>query len=237
MRIQRVSDRILTIGNPGLSVISPRGGAPAPAVSWYLAGEVSAANCVAAYQPIGAASYAASKSNLANPGTYDLTESNGAVSWDAETGWSFVFDEENFKVLITGYAPNTPLTLIIRFSGVESYSYISAISADETTILGLVSNGSDEVNLICASDNIPVYEELQSGVLCVSNISAYIDGTKIDDYLGGTFSGNELELPIGGLNSGGFYVSFNSSVQAVGIYTVALSDAQVSAITSAMNAL
>jgi hypothetical protein len=209
----------------------------AAAVPWYLAGGVSAANCIAAYQAIGADDYATSKVNLANSGTYDLTESNGAVSWDAGTGWSFVSDEENFKVLLTGIAPNTPLTLIIRFSGAESEALISGISADETTIILFHTNGSTEVILSCGGDDINVYEEVQSGVVCVSNVSAYIDGTKKGDYLDGTISGNELILPIGGLNLDGFYVSFNVSVQAVGVYDVAISDAQVSAISTAMAAL
>jgi len=40
---------------------------------WWLSGGIAAANCVAAYQPKGAASLEASYVNLANPGTYNLT--------------------------------------------------------------------------------------------------------------------------------------------------------------------
>ncbi len=43
-------------------------------IPWWLAGGIPAENCIAAYQPKGAASYAASKVNLANPGTYDAYE-------------------------------------------------------------------------------------------------------------------------------------------------------------------
>ena len=55
------------------------------AAQWWLSGGVSAANCVAAYQPIGATSLAASYTNLANPGTY--TAAPGvAPTFDAATG-------------------------------------------------------------------------------------------------------------------------------------------------------
>jgi hypothetical protein len=56
---------------------------------WYLAGGVAAANCVAAYLAKGAADYATSKVNLANPGTHDLTDGAVAPAFDAATGWTF----------------------------------------------------------------------------------------------------------------------------------------------------
>jgi len=58
------------------------------AIDWWLAGGINAANCIAAYQPIGAADYATSKVNLANPGTYDAYEGT-APDWSAVTGWTF----------------------------------------------------------------------------------------------------------------------------------------------------
>jgi hypothetical protein len=55
---------------------------------WWLSGGISAANCIAAYQPKGAVSYAASKVNLANPGTYNATEGT-APAFDTAVGWTF----------------------------------------------------------------------------------------------------------------------------------------------------
>jgi hypothetical protein len=54
-------------------------------VQWYRAG--GAPLPVAAYQPKGAASLAASYINLANPGTYDAVPIV-IPNWSAETGWS-----------------------------------------------------------------------------------------------------------------------------------------------------
>jgi hypothetical protein len=56
-----------------------------PAADWWSVGGHTA---VAAYQAIGAASYAASLVNLANPSTYDAVD-GVAPSWDAGTGWTF----------------------------------------------------------------------------------------------------------------------------------------------------
>lgn len=60
----------------GHQTLVPHWGGGAPPIPWYLAG--GAPTPVGAYQAKGAASYAASLVNLANPGINDLTEGNGA---------------------------------------------------------------------------------------------------------------------------------------------------------------
>lgn len=69
----------------GLRQLSIRkNGASSP---WYDA----VSGCIAAYSPIDAASYAASKVNLKNSGTYDATDGVPAYpTWAAGTGWTFV---------------------------------------------------------------------------------------------------------------------------------------------------
>ena len=93
----------------GLSVQQTRGGAAA--AGWWLSGGISAANCIAAYQPKGAASYAASKVNLANPGTYDATE-GVAPSWNGSDGWI----GNGSAYLDTGYASPSGASVIVRYS-------------------------------------------------------------------------------------------------------------------------
>ena len=53
---------------------------------WWLSGDISASDALAAYQGVSAASKAASLVNLAIPGTHNLTET-GTVTWDAGEGW------------------------------------------------------------------------------------------------------------------------------------------------------
>lgn len=81
MRILRPEQRIYTIGNPGLRIED----AASVAADWW---KVPGKTCVAAYQAKGATSYAASKVNLASPGTYDATE-GVAPTWDTGVGWTF----------------------------------------------------------------------------------------------------------------------------------------------------
>jgi hypothetical protein len=55
------------------------------AIPWYRSSSAPAP--IAVYQPIGAASYAASLVNIVNPGTYDLT-TGVEPAWASATGWT-----------------------------------------------------------------------------------------------------------------------------------------------------
>lgn len=68
------------------------------AADWWV---VPGKTCVAAYQPIGAASLAASYVNLANPGTYDAAP-GVAPTWASATGWTF---NGSTQYLTTGITP------------------------------------------------------------------------------------------------------------------------------------
>lgn len=87
---------------------------------WWAAGG-SAGNIVGAYQAIGAASYNASKTNLANPGTYDLVEGT-APAWAVDTGW--VGDgATNSRYIKTGIlADQATYSIIFRLSGISTSS-------------------------------------------------------------------------------------------------------------------
>lgn len=69
----------------------------AAAAGWW---QVAGQTCAAAYQPIGAASLAASYVNLANPGTYNAAP--GVAPTLAAGGWSF---DGLTQYLTTGIVP------------------------------------------------------------------------------------------------------------------------------------
>lgn len=66
------------------TILRPKGGLP-----WYLNCGIPKANFVAVYRAKGATSYAASKINLVNPGTYDATNGAAFPTWATATGWTF----------------------------------------------------------------------------------------------------------------------------------------------------
>ena len=73
---------------------------------WWLAGGIHPSQVVAAYQPKGAASLAASYVNLANPGTNDAQV--GVAPGLDSSGWVFTGTE---KLL----GPNVSPTVVVRF--------------------------------------------------------------------------------------------------------------------------
>lgn len=90
-------------------------GAAAP---FYLAGGIDKANVLAAYQPKGAASLAASYINLANPGTGDATVTT-PPTFDASRGWIFNGTSQFIK---TGIVPDANTSVIIKFTDVPYYT-------------------------------------------------------------------------------------------------------------------
>ena len=104
--IIRPSTRIITPGAYGVRILSSR--VAAAGDWWFVAGITT----IVAYQPIGAANYAASKINLADPGTNDAWEGNAPV-WGAIGGWDFNGTNDYLK---TGILDTINLSLAIRFS-------------------------------------------------------------------------------------------------------------------------
>src|SRR4030042_266315 len=94
-------------------------------LEWWLAGGISAANCLAAYQPKGAASYAASKVNLANPGTYDAVDGVAFPTWAAATGWTF----NGVAQYLTSNCPTDmkPMSYIARVKNTDNTNFNTII--------------------------------------------------------------------------------------------------------------
>lgn len=214
---------------------------------WDLNGTIT--SCVAAYQPKGAASYAASKVNLTGNTTYDATEGN-APPWDATTGWgSFTSDNKHLK---TGITPSNDQSYSMIFRCLTSpASGTWAIGSWNTTGPGIFAirpwrapaktygstfgNGNGSVNDL--SDNTG------STVFAVAGDKAYIDGD-YDVSLPGWSGATPRSIYIGGLNYGAGVGDsvlrdscFGGYILAVAIYSATLTSTQVGALTTAMNAL
>jgi hypothetical protein len=204
----------------------------APAVPWYLSGSVPVANCVAAYQSKGVASLAASYVNLANPGTYDLTE-GVAPTFDTATGWT----GDGTKYLRTGIATlvNVNSSMICRYSNAAGFSPLigTRTTAKRWTIYP-VFNAVMRVYVGTSVNDIGT--TTITGVVCVAGTKLYINGAFSADVTSIT-SQTADELYVVGMNEGGVGFGFNGKVQAASFYNSVLTPEQVALITTAMSAL
>ena len=211
---------------------------------WWLAGGISPAVCTAAYQAKGAASYAASKVNLANPGTYDAADDANLPSWDAVNGWLFTGSEYLKTTFTAGLAGTVMVRYTYSQTGTTFYqlcgltngaNYALTVQARGNirsyyghggSITYYADNPSDNTTLAVASDG-------------ESNGSGYLDGTEVISTVayGTTLSASPA--------IGGYYLTAGSSwngsfigeIQAIAFYSAKLTGAQIAALHTAINAI
>jgi len=207
---------------------------------WDLDGTIT--SCVAAYQAKGAASLAAAKVNLANPGTYDAAAVNGNVGWSADNG--FMSSKDNNYKLNTGVTINSAnWTFIIRFSGYVNSkpnenlcgywnnAKISAFRFRTSSNVGNFANYTyDTYTVVIDSD---VSGSLTSGVVAAAGSAAYLNGTNVGTITQGT--GQDGLFYICGRNYAENSLTVNTL--AFAIYNSVLTSTQVSNLTTAMAAL
>lgn len=200
--------------------------------SWWLSGGIAASACVAAYQPKGAASLAASYTNLANPGTYNAAP-GVAPTWDAVSGW--IFNKHKQQRLSTGIDPagtTKQYGLIVR------YSEISAGSAQK--LLGQSFGLTDSISIIVYPDTFSrgyssgyFFSPLAytDGVLAVFANKFYYNGGEI----GTINAGSALKSDV--IYFGDSIDTLGAKIQCAAIYNAPISAAQVAALSAAMAAL
>lgn len=206
--------------------------------SWWLSGGISAANCLAAYQPRGAASQAASYSNLNAPGTNDAVV-GVAPLWDAFNGWQF---DGSTQYLTSVSVNGGGCTVIVRYvdyagSNVNARLVGTAVGSDSEPRLYIMPGYGNAVyyHYGAAGSDLNKSPYLQSGILAIAGNKAYRNGV-LDGTLPGSWSGtNNNPLGIGAQkNSTGANYFRRANVQAVAIYNTVLTDAQVLAVSNAM---
>lgn len=205
---------------------------PYPTASgWWLAGGISAGDCLAAYQAKGAASLAASYSNLNNPGTNDATL-GVAPSWAAGTGWTFNGTSQYLK---TGIIPNgANYSCIVRISGSTAtlQGLVSCSNTADTQLFGFSSLS----NMYYLNGNYASSGTYGSGTYAVAGSKGYKNGVDVGITLSNL--GCPYEIYIGARNEEGTANRFMSdSIIGLAVYSKALSASEVAAVTTAMAAL
>jgi hypothetical protein len=226
-------------GGKGRFVPSIGGGA---FPKWWLSGSIPAANCIAAYQPKGAASYAASKVNLANPGTYNATDGAAFPSWDTAVGWTFA--KASVQYLAAGFSASLkPFTFIAAVNfpqdlganrvilGGSGWSCIEFGIVKSNYKLWLNKSGAAVIGTSTAG--------LTKNILQVAAVSYSATGV-YQFYLNGapeaTATVNETftaRTGIIGAANGGAAEPFDGIMTAISYYDTVLTDAQVLAVRNA----
>ena len=220
-------------GGPGSRLMTAAGASEA---NWWEAG--GATGCVAAYQPKGAASQAASYVNLANPGTYDAAPGN-APTWNTATGWAF---NGSNQYLTTGVVPDGSYSVAIRFAACSTNNDGYLIGANVVTPsqirYGFKPRASADNH---AHEKGPygfwknVAGRLTAGTVVMAGTVAYLDG--VSDVTGLTAS-TAITNPFDIGRYSGFAAQYGQGqVVALAIYDNSLSVDEVVAITNAMNDL
>jgi hypothetical protein len=203
---------------------------------WDLNGTIT--SCVAAYQPKGAASYAASLANLTGNSDYDATELVSTVDWDASDGWK----GDGTNCLNTNLIANPSgetWSFIVRASNL-SYSAANAIFGRYYTTsnrLGLVSLTT---SLRAENGGITYLDTSKpaSGVFALSNVKYYKDGSYVADASGSTPKNTSYLYILARCGAANAIELISTAyVQALAVYNTYISADEISALATAMAAL
>ena len=206
---------------------------------WWLAGGITPANCVVAWQPKGATSLSASKINLANPGTYDLIDAGGTTipSFSPSIGWSFDGQDD---YLYSTVIPNLNYTWSMLVS-------CSDVNTDSKAVVGVGGAGIFCFYILRSSATKwqfahKKYTEplstLTGGIFAISGTNGFINGGSKFAMSTSGWDGVARAVYVGALNADNTPTYFGKSkVHAISIYNVTITDTQVAAVTNAMQAL
>ncbi len=198
---------------------------------------IDASNCVVAYCPIGAASYAASKVNLANPGTNNAYE-GAQPGWTAADGWSFTNAAKNLYSDYTVMAGRD--SIIIGVTLGANIGYITGVFSPKSYYLRWM--GADRIRFA----NNDVYTDVAgpfgggtSHVFCMAGGGGcYVDGAPAATLSPGAPTQLTTRFTINGIYLADYnYGVHDLKVRAAWIYNVSLTAAQAAGLTAAMNAI
>jgi len=203
---------------------------------WWLSGGISATNCIAAYQPKGAASYAASKINLANPGTYDATDGTAYPTWAALTGWSF---NGLTQYLLTGITPANGWSAIVRVANVANGGAAFGEGGIGNSWFGIrpARNGTTIQYMQGAVAN-NASGQLVSGTVAIANQIGYKNGASDITGIGAWTGSAPRTIAVGTAQTTDFttYI-YQGDVLALAIYNTALSGTVIGLLHTAIMAL
>jgi len=206
---------------------------------WDIAGQT----CVAAYQPIGAASLEASYADLSGNGN-DADATGHAPTWNSTDGW--IFTAIN-TYLDTGIVPDAGYSMIFRFSDTATSEQRSigikdlilntlfSLNSYQSTFAGGGDYGSGEDNFRRTTSKTGT-----AGVFALAGPSFYRNAVQVGTDMDIDWNATLLSIYIGVINIDGSPSSYNNTdinIQAVAIYSTTLTADDVAALTTRIQAL
>jgi len=199
---------------------------------WYRAGGAPAP--VAAWQPIGAASLAASYLNLVTPGTYDAAP--GVAPVLHANGWT----ANNSAFLTTGLVPDgIDWTVLVRIISVTNTLHaIMGVYHSATQAL-MIRRVADDVNYYNGGGVYDGGGAFPTGVLGVAGKNTYRDGIDTADIAAsGTNPTGEIFIMAYNNGAGSPVAKLQSGyIAAMAVWDSTLTAPQVLAVSTAMAAL
>jgi hypothetical protein len=223
--------------NSGFETGNPPTGWTETETTWWLAGGISAANCIAAYQPKGAADLATSYVNLNAPGTNNAAPLTGAPTFNAALGWVGVAGCTGLRVSTwVTPAPSNIMSVVVRTTGTPTYVPITDMSvAYRFTIFSRAAN--NHKYYINPGESMDIATGV-NGVFALTSQSGadeevgYMNGVQdATNWGGGLVISSGLYPVVGPLTT------VTWSIAAVAWYSVQLTPAQVLAVSTAMSQL
>lgn len=215
----------------------PLGRTP-PNLAWWLASGITP---LAAYQAKGAATYVASLVNLVTPGTYDLTEGNSTVTWDAVNGWQFTIAAA--KYLNTNLVPASGYSMLIQFSNHTPNGTMMLCGEFKSATTSRFNLGTDSVPAggLCyygSGASVAVAPSLTAGNLAVAGQQGYRDGVADGAAIGAWAGTTTFSIFIGARNLNGSPSQFSTNnTKAFIVFSSTLTAPQVALQVAAMAAL
>jgi len=209
----------------------PSSQAAAGGTWWDLNGTIT--SCIAAYQPKGAASYAASLTDLS--GNSNDAYEGTTPSWNTATGWT----SSNDAYLKTGISPDDGYSAIVRFTGTGSsicYPFGGRKTnnlLDQFLIVAYGSSGERSYRFGTMNQIFPGGQS--SGIMAMAGANCYLNG-EADGTTAGTMQ-TPSECYLLGFQSAGSAVLSYCTIAAFALYNAELTSTQIGNITTAMAAL
>jgi len=198
--------------------------------NWW---EVGGKTCLAAYQAKGASSQSDAISNLANPGTYDLSLILGTVGWSQSLGFLFT----NSGAYTTGLNASSVGTVIVSVLCDISAIHQSVLGANDTTSGKLMRIRYDNnTNLYLYNGGTSNYNTPRpadiDGVWCMAEEKMYLDGSYIGASSGGLKADYPIYLGAYNYNNTSTFQAMNGSIAAVAFYVEELTPTDVTNLTA-----